>query len=269
MKDEEILEALSRSGYLLESEIAKNLSRMGYFVESNQTIKDPFTNKSREIDLTAEYFGRYKPIRKRCATKIRYIFEIKNNIYPVVLLTEYQYTPNSIFEDAWKAAQTIPNDVIHDSTNEFHDYLFPAGVYTPLFTQYCSFQKKKGSSEFMAIHPDELHEGLSKITQFAEEEIEFWNTDSENETFYRSFLYLPIVLLNDELYELNIDEENNSVLKNVGVSRLMFNYHFNGHPKSAIVYFVTKAALDFFLEDMVKIEDLILENMIKLHTSGV
>jgi hypothetical protein len=47
----EMLDALGRSGYLLESEIAKTLSHAGFFIESNQVIEDPITGKNREIDL--------------------------------------------------------------------------------------------------------------------------------------------------------------------------------------------------------------------------
>jgi hypothetical protein len=52
---EEMLEALNRSGYLMESEIASMLAEFGFFIETNQVIEDKFTGKSREIDLLAEY----------------------------------------------------------------------------------------------------------------------------------------------------------------------------------------------------------------------
>jgi len=39
--EKEIIAALERSGYLLESEISKKLSDAGFFIETNQAIKDP------------------------------------------------------------------------------------------------------------------------------------------------------------------------------------------------------------------------------------
>jgi len=48
---EDLLAAIKRSGNFLESEITKHLASLGYFVESNQSIIDPYTGKSREIDL--------------------------------------------------------------------------------------------------------------------------------------------------------------------------------------------------------------------------
>jgi hypothetical protein len=47
----DLIEAIKRSGYLLESEIASILARSNFFIESNQVIEDPVTGKSREIDL--------------------------------------------------------------------------------------------------------------------------------------------------------------------------------------------------------------------------
>ena len=49
--EEEMLAALSRSGYLLESEVSAALTNLGFFIETNQVIQDPETGKSREIDL--------------------------------------------------------------------------------------------------------------------------------------------------------------------------------------------------------------------------
>ncbi len=53
---EEMLEAINRSGYLLESEIASTLAQKGYFTESNSIIIDVATGKGRELDLIAEYY---------------------------------------------------------------------------------------------------------------------------------------------------------------------------------------------------------------------
>ncbi len=93
----EIIDSLQRSGYLLESEISKNLASLGFFIEPNQVIKDSLTGKSREIDLMAEhYFHDPERAKYKVAMKIKFVFEIKNNIQLVVLLTDYQYSPTRI-----------------------------------------------------------------------------------------------------------------------------------------------------------------------------
>ena len=91
----EMMDTLNRSGYLLESEISTFLANQGFFVETNQVIEDPVTGKSREIDLIAEYYE-YKKERSsyKCASKIHFVFEIKNNVSPLVLLTQFSFSPN-------------------------------------------------------------------------------------------------------------------------------------------------------------------------------
>jgi hypothetical protein len=77
---DEMLEALSRSGYLLEAEISRKLRELDFFVETNLVIEDPITGKSREIDIAAEYYDWNSPsIGVRAKAKIEFVFEVKNN----------------------------------------------------------------------------------------------------------------------------------------------------------------------------------------------
>ena len=263
--ESEIIESLQRSGYLLESEISKYLASRNFFVESNQVIKDPITGKSREIDLTAEYYT-YDPERAghKVATKIRYVFEIKNNIQPVVLLTNYQHSPNQELYDSVKTIRTgnIPSN---DLEMDFFDHLIPMSDEDGrMYSQYCSFQQKKGeTNELMATHPEEIYSGLAKITQYCEEAIEVWDDEGEEPVvsggynkhdYYRNFLYLPVLLIKDDLFELDINEQSTPTLRAVPYSRFILNYHFKEDPKTALVYFVTKEGLAGFLQDMLAIE---------------
>lgn len=264
--ESEIIESLQRSGYLLESEISKYMASRGFFVESSQVIRDPITGKSREIDLTAEYYS-YNPeqARDRVTAKIKFVFEIKNNTQPVVLLTDYQYSPNLELYESIKTIETgnVPTGGLDI---DFFDYLIPdSNEHCSLFTQYCSFQRKKNDTdELMATHPEEIYSGLAKITQYCEEEIEVWDDESEEPVvsggykrhdYYRKFLYLPVLLIKDDLFELEINEENTPALKAVSYSRFVLNYHFKEMPKTALVYFVTKGGLECFLQDMLAIEE--------------
>lgn len=263
--ESEIIESLQRSGYLLESEVSKYMASRGFFVETNQVIKDPITGKSREIDLTAEHYI-YDSERSeyKVATKIRYVFEIKNNTLPVVLLTDYHSSPYNDLFDSLKVIQTgkTPWDGLELT---FFDYFVPSSKDDgKMFTQYCSFQRKKDKEEeLMATHPEEIYSGLLKITQFCEEEIEPWNEESEEPSdpdgyknrYDRYFVYLPVVLIKDDLFELDIDEQNTPTLKAVPYSRFVLNYHFKEMPKTALVHFVTKDGLPHFLQEMRTIED--------------
>lgn len=263
---EEMLEALNRSGYLMESEISSMLTEFGFFIESNQVIEDKSTGKSREIDLIAEYYN-YKEqnLGYKVASKIKFIFEIKNNLFPIVLLTKWEFSPNIEDCTGLKEALTIPDKLKYDWYDSYYKRLIQNN--NRIYTQYCSFQKKKANDELMALHPDNIHEGLSKITQYSEEMVKFYDkdllyerTDTDyKDEYFRHFLFMPVLLINDELFELHDNK-----LQQVDSSVLVYNYHFDKEPKMAYVFVVTKKGFPKFIERMVKIDEEIEEIMIRI-----
>ena len=108
----------------MESEISGYLAKEGFFIESNQVIEDPQTGKSREIDLTAEYYE-YNKDRAgfKTATKVRFVFEIKNNQFPLVLLTKFEFSPNIEDWIGLKEALTIPDDIKYDWYESYYETL--------------------------------------------------------------------------------------------------------------------------------------------------
>lgn len=258
---DDLVAAIKRSGYLLESEIANILVGADFFVESNQIIEDPITGKSREIDLIAEYFDNDNSGRsehKACA-KIKFIFEIKNNIYPLVLMTKLAFSPNIEIWESTKEILTEIEGINSSSTNTFYEILL--GKNEPIFTQYCSFDIKKGKKidELLASHPEQVYIGLSKITQYCEECVESWENRDTSYPYYRRFLYMPVLLINEDLYELEIGEDNEPTLNEVEESRLVFNYFYKNDPKLATIWVVTKKGFKSFIEKMVS-EERKLEN---------
>ncbi len=268
LSEKELLEAIERSGYLLESQTVKHLVSKGYFVESNVSILDPHTNKSREIDLVAEFYEYDEKVaRCKVAAKTHFIFEIKNNLYPIVLLTQMEYSPNNPIWEGLREITTIPQGLEYDSYSGYYEKLLEEK--DSMFTQYCSFQNKKGNNqELMAIHPDNLHSGFSKILQYCDESVERWDRDKNSETYYdeyfRHFLYVPILLVRDGLYELDINKNNLTNLKKVDISRLVFNYHRNSVPMISIIYVMTQNGLDSFLQKFRGIEKEITNKMLQI-----
>lgn len=255
----EMLDALKRSGYLLESEISMILVKADFFVESNQIIEDPITGKSREIDLLAEYY-RYEKERaglKTCS-KIKFVFEIKNNLFPIVLLNRFEFSPNIEDWTGLKELFTVPKNLTYSGSEGFYEEIILDRVR---YTQYCSFHKKKVNEELMALHPDIIHKGLSKITQYCEEMVKLYD-ECEEDTYFRHFLYLPILLINDELYELN-DAKINKVESSI----LVYNYYFNKEPKMAYIFVITKKGFPNFIDTMLKVEDNVEQKMIELRKS--
>lgn len=262
MTETEILEAISRSGYLFESEIAKFLSDDGYFVESNVIFQDPLTGKNREIDIVAETYNSESYI-DQLSCKISYFFELKNNNSPLVLLTQLQFNPNTP-EDIFKEILSVPDgvsyepftffDALHDTSQRF-------------FTQYCSFtwkkdSQKKNNNQLMASHSEELYSSLSKLCWYCEkrtiETQEFF--DESTRQYFRHWLNLPVLLINDDLYELMVDE-GKPKLEKVKFSRLLVNFHFNDRPSSTVVYVVTKNHLNDWLMEMNELENSVRSQM--------
>lgn len=258
----EMLEALNRSGYLLEAEVSRTLAAAGFFIETNQVIEDPLTGKSREIDLIAEY-NKYDKERSdyKVTANMHYIFEIKNNLFPIVLLTRFEFTPTIEDWMGLKEALTLPTGIGYNAHESFYDELIQK---TPIYTQYCSFQKKKENDELMALHPENIHSGLAKITQYCEGMVKLHDKDliyedPEKDEYLRHFLFLPILLINDDLYELKRDK-----LERVDSSILVYNYHYDKEPKMAYVFVVTKKGFSPFMRSMMALEDKVERGMLEI-----
>ena len=252
MTKEQILKAISKSGYLFESEISKFLVDNGFFVESNVIFQDPLSKKNREIDIVAETYNDFSTVDfDRISCKISYYFELKNNDFPLVLLTKLQFNPNTP-EDIFKEVLTVPEGINYDSYSAFIEQLYDKNLN--FYTQYCSFSKKK-DNEFMASHSEELYSSLSKLCWYCEKRTVETNELFEKMTnnYFRHWLNLPVLLMNNDLYELTI-EKNKPKLEKVKYSRLLLNYHFNDIPTSTIIYIITKDYLRDWLLEMADIE---------------
>lgn len=259
--EDKILDALNRSGYLLESEISKNLTEAGFFVETNQVIQDRMTGKSREIDLTADYYDWQLPDPEKCYSTIKFAFEIKNNSAPIVLLTKFQ---NSINIEDWEGIKewvTIPEGLHYYQYGTYLDSLIRQGQ--SIFTQYCSFQdKKQKNGELMALHPDNIYEGLQKITQYCEEQTGVGEDIAEKpDGYFRHVVYMPVLLFSDDLYELHYSEQSEPKLKKVESSILVYNYHSKEKPTMAYVFVVTKNGFNDFMQSMIKLANNIEEQL--------
>lgn len=264
MNKDEILKAISRSGYLFESEISKFLSENGFFVESNVIFQDPVTNKNREIDIVAETYNDFSSSDfDRLSCKIRFFFELKNNDFPLVLLTKLQFNPNTP-EDLFKEVLTVPSIIEYDSYDAWTETLYDHNK--SFYTQYCSFSKKK-NNELMACHPDELYSSLAKLCWYCEDENIRTTEVFEEMTnkYFRHWLYVPVLLIKDDLYELENDI-GVPRLEKVNYSRLLLNFYYGNRPTSTVIYVVTKDYLKDWLEEMNALESNVRDLMKKSKT---
>lgn len=258
--------ALSRSGYLLEAEVANKLRSMSFFVETNLVIEDPISGKSREIDIAAEYYDWNKPKRDvKAASKIEFVFEVKNNTFPLVLLNEFDFSPRVEDWVGLKDAVTLPQGIEFDRLDSYYESLIESNRNN-VFSQYCSFQKKKQNDELMALHPENIHSGIAKIIQYCDECAERWEEEESEDhvhTYLRHFLYMPVLLIKDDLYVLQNDK-----LNKVDTSILVVNYHYKKQPTMAYVFVITHNGLEKFINNALKLESDVEKKLIKVMKSN-
>lgn len=118
----------------------------------------------------------------------------------------------------------------------------------------------------MASHPDNLYSDILKIVNYCEEMVESWEDNDFNmsgDDYLRNFLYLPVLVINDDLFELNLLKRGGKRLTKVSYSKLAFGYRYKSEPKVAIVYIVTKEGLEDFLSMTRKIDMQVEEMMLE------
>jgi hypothetical protein len=256
---DEMIAAIRRSGYLIESQISEMLSSRGFFVEANQVIKDPLTGKGREIDVLAEHYSPRND-RPNLVARIKFAFEAKNNPFPLVLLTRFEPTPNLMIYESLREAITLAGTATFELEDGFYGQLM-LDKEEGIFSQYCTFKRKKDAkdSELMAFHPDELHDSLVKVVQYCDEQYAMWEAYKPDH-YFRDFLYLPVVVLGGTLFELA--SEDPPRLRQVQSSQLVFNYFRGEEPKCATIFLVAMSGFSKFIDDMMQIERLVEDRMV-------
>jgi hypothetical protein len=207
----EMKEAISRSGYVMEQRIFPVLEEKGYYVEPNPAYPDPTTGKSREYDFSATTADKlFKEEHDFLFTQI--IGECINNSQPVVFFKsespiqflfhqEIKYAGMPLYYiDEKDGSERSLNDCFRLS--EFHHY-----CEGPFSTQYCSFRKKGGKdAEWMAWHEEEHHSifnSLVEATKFGVSEwFSRWVPPAEGEEEPVNLnLFYPLLVLRGDLYE--------------------------------------------------------------------
>jgi hypothetical protein len=233
----EIEECLSRSGYLMESRLVRSLVEEGYFVEPNQSVRDPRTGKSREIDLVVEYF-KWNPAHDKVAVGTAFFLEALNNKYPFVLLTERPYTPASDFESYIKFVSTPEPSPFLGSLDLYEE---KEADWNNLFSQYCAITRKSGKAELMASHPDDVYASLLKLSEYVENAISI--SFEGHEAYWRLFFWQPMIVVSGQLVIATVDTHGAVQIKETDLGRLEFSWHDAEEPRTTVVEVVTEAHL--------------------------
>ena len=244
LSEDEMLNSLQRSGYLMETRIAKIFRDSGFFVEPSVALLDERTGISREVDMTCESYKEGREFDQLCC-KTYFITEVINNKYPIAILGERHWSPWMAAEDHYRCRWTP-----HDEVEIVADLTLKHRETNRLFSQYCCFARKKTKAgELMACHSDDLHSSIRKsveltLRQFKSAE---WMEESKNIEYWRIFFWRPLIVLHDGLYLCDESKGDHQMIK-VNAASLEYNFHHEGEPESIVVDFVVESYLETYLK---------------------
>lgn len=192
----EALEAVLRSGYLLESRVETLLQEHGCYAEANSAYPDPHTGKSRELDVSAISAWPCGP------SEFDHIFavalaECVNNPQPLAFIVKD--TAGFLLDCDIKSAG-IPVQVQYEGRGggwmslveyldmkRYHHYCGDR-----VATQYCSFVQKKGKSRaWMATHEQAQADCFQKLCDAVE---------YERDKLFKGYMPGPSAWVNVEFY---------------------------------------------------------------------
>lgn len=213
IKTNEIIDAVKRSGYLLENRILSKFLKNNFAAEANHII---FLNndniKYREIDVLASKCIDSIALKDQANISIftHFIIECINNSQPLGLFdtlsdrdepsSDWVYSFTNGDAEIKELLSIIIPGIIADCETEFDEYL-PS-------KQYCSFLKKKGDhkkDQWMAFHPDDFHKTLSKLVDCVKFKLrdlnDRWEGRQPQNT--RLDIFIPVIILQNELVKIH------------------------------------------------------------------
>ncbi len=273
IKEEEIIESLNRSGYFLESRVLDVLSSDGCENFPNQTYPDKITGKSREIDILSDGPRITELLTLNQSLQFEYQFKLLieciNNDQPVAFFKRpdrdhytisgkffYSKVERELTEKYAKTGNT-PDFQFHSFTTESKNFHYNQLAKN---TQYCSFSiKKRGQkNEWMASHPDGLHDTLNKLVDYAEHKNDGYEDWMKNDSAWRrevfTTLFFPVIILQNELIEVS---ENNGKVKIENKDHIIFDFNkFPNTKNGFLIDIITESYLPDYLR---KIESSVTE----------
>lgn len=213
IKTIEIIDAVKRSGYLLENRILSKFLKNNFTAEANHVI---FLNsddtKYREIDVLASKYIDSIQLKdiSNISLFVHFIIECINNSQPLGLFdnlgdrdepsSDWTYSITNGDAEIQELLSIIIPGIIHDYENKYEEYL-PS-------KQYCSFLKKKGDhkkDQWMAYHPDDFHKTLSKLVDCVKFKLKDSNDKWEGRQPQNTRLdfFIPVIILQNDLIKIH------------------------------------------------------------------
>ncbi len=244
--DTEMKGALSRSGYLLEARVEDLLLNRGYQLDANIGYPDPLEGKTRELDARAM---KGSILEDRHSVWATLLIECSNNLQPLVLMTKAQSDP--LVHEAVPCCGlplTISGESVQSrlSLQDFHHY-----CKGTVATQFCSFQQKKDTKEWMACHDEGQWSSIKKLgdalVHDARQLKATWVPgESDDEPINLTFYYCALVLQGRLVHVDARAAEPDPRVAALGVLRRAVSWHRKS--QDYFIDFVTEAALPAYLD---------------------
>jgi len=205
----QIKEAIQQSGYLIEQRVEPIIRQSFGYVQTNPIYKDPDTGKSCELDISALSASILDANKFSCIFPML-LCECENNSQPTVFFTTEEFIPY-LLRDYLKVSG-IPVKFWDNNRNRYMDFADFTGMEgfhhycdTKIATQYCTFQKKKDKSGWLALHSEEQHDTLSKLIKGIDYEIvkhfeSYYLPDEVSKEYVNVQIYYPLIILQEGLY---------------------------------------------------------------------
>lgn len=204
----EAKEAITRSGYLLESRVETTLREEGYYVETNAAYPDPDTGKSRELDVYAMGARRAGPDEHDFIFPVLLI-ECVNNPEPISFITKDPIIGFLHHQEVKLAGLPvkIPATRPRGSWEALPDFLGMEKYHHyckgRVATQFCSFSRKKKNQEWMASHDAEQFDSFRKLSaaveHFIDRHFKSWRFGADE--WLNVEIYYPVLLLQGQLLD--------------------------------------------------------------------
>lgn len=271
--NQEIMDAIKASGYLMEQNVATVLEKLGFTVQTNVPFQDPDEQKSREVDVlsTKEIYANDE---YRIQVGVELICECKNSASPFVFIgraknsydylhipSEYIFPTNDYtlerINEAGNLESRVPVSAFEYFELSKRHYYFQHGQKA---VQFCKLlrqdtskkQTNRTGNKWQAGH-FEIYNSIVypiiKATGYRQAQLfELLRHPTNSWKFIA--LYFPIVVVNNSLFYVDGMEENPNPqsVSHVTLIRDLTDQHISGR---FLVDFVTLSGLEQFVRSSI------------------
>jgi len=228
-----------KTGFPTELEIGKIFSNKSWDVEHGTYFIDKDDKKGREIDLITELIFQHEETGKQYTEfTFRFVVEIKNEKDKPWIIFTTETTP---FE---KSIYSIHTDKIYNNFNK-------KTLNKSFKTHNIDLANRLGRSftEGFSTGKDKIYSSLCNTIKAFNYSLE--NTDNDKSTDSLLTYVEPLIVVNGQLFEANLNAEYELVVEMVNHLQFRFNYmseHYKRRTNGYIVNIVTKDYLADYLE---------------------